>query len=82
MPPANRATADTSRRSFGDVWYSKDGLTWTELKSDVIWTKRHEHSTYVFKDKIWVAGGASEPEYLLNSEVWSLEIPRNWFGDE
>ena len=67
--------------NFGDVWYSKDGLTWTELKSDAIWTKRHEHSAFVFKDKIWVAGGASEPEYLLNSEVWSLEIPRNWFGD-
>jgi hypothetical protein len=68
--------------NFGDVWYSKDGLTWTELKSDVIWTKRHEHSAFVFKDKIWVAGGASEPDYLLNSEVWSLEVPHNWFGDK
>ncbi|MBI2191454.1 MAG: galactose oxidase [Planctomycetes bacterium] len=65
--------------NFGDVWYSKDGKDWTQLKSRVVWKKRHEHSAYVFQDKIWVAGGHAEP---LNSEVWSLEIPRGWFGDE
>ena len=62
---------------FGDVWYSKDGANWTELKSDVIWTNRHEHSAYVFKDRIWLAGGHARP---LNSEVWSLELPRDWQG--
>ena len=65
--------------NFGDVWYSRDGKSWTELKSDVIWKSRHEHSAYVFKDKIWIAGGHADP---LNSEVWSLEIPEGWFGDE
>jgi hypothetical protein len=65
--------------NFGDVWYSQDGKNWTELKSNVIWKARHEHSTYVFQDKIWVAGGYAE---ALNSEVWSLEIPEGWFGDE
>jgi hypothetical protein len=68
--------------NFGDVWYSKDGRTWTELKSDVIWTRRHEHSAFVFQDKIWVAGGAAEPSYKLNSEVWSLEVPRDSLGDQ
>lgn len=67
--------------NFGDVWYSKDGRDWTEFKSDISWIKRHEHSAFVFKDKIWVAGGAAEPNYALNSEVWSLYIPRNWFED-
>jgi hypothetical protein len=66
-------------RNFGDVWYSKDGRTWTELKSDVIWSPRHEHSALVFQDKLWVAAGAAEPNYQLNSEVWSLEVPRDWF---
>lgn len=65
--------------NFGDVWYSKDGRSWTELKSDVVWSKRHEHSAFVFKDKIWVAGGAAEPKYKLDSQVWSLSVPRNWF---
>ena len=64
--------------NFGDVWYSQDGVDWTELKCKVIWTKRHEHSAYVLADKLWVAGGHAEP---LNSEVWSLEIPPTWFDD-
>lgn len=69
-------------KNFGDVWYSKDGKDWIELKSDITWIKRHEHSTFLFKDKIWVAGGAAEPNYLLNSEVWSLFIPRKWFDNK
>ena len=63
----------------GAEWYSKDGKNWTELKSDVIWKSRHEHSAYVFKDKLWVAGGHAEP---LNSEVWTLEVSQGWFGGE
>jgi hypothetical protein len=66
----------TKKANLGDVWYSRDGKNWIELKSDNIWSPRHEHSTVVFKDKIWVAGGAAEPLYQLNSELWSLKIPR------
>ena len=65
--------------NFGDVWYSKDGKTWTELKSDVIWKNRHELSAYVFKEKIWVAGGYAD---TLDSQVWALDIPKNWFETE
>ena len=65
--------------NFGDVWYSKDGKNWTELKSDVIWQNRHEHSAVVFQDKIWLYGGYAD---VLSSEVWTLEIPEDWFGDE
>jgi hypothetical protein len=36
----------------------------------------------VFRDKIWVAGGAAEPSYKLSSEVWSLEVPRDALGDQ
>ena len=80
--------------NYGDVWYSKDGRNWRELKSDVIWTARHEHSTLVFRDNIWIAGGkrdvlrldapTAEADHAraLVSEVWSLHIPENWFNDE
>jgi hypothetical protein len=65
--------------NFGDVWYSKDGRNWSELKANVTWTNRHEPSAFVFKDRIWVAGGYADS---LNSEVWTLEIPKRWFeGD-
>ena len=64
--------------NFGDVWHSKDGVNWTELKSEVVWTQRHAPTANVFKDKIWLAGGHAEP---LSGEVWSLGIPEGWFGD-
>ena len=62
-----------------DVWYSKDGKNWLPLKSKVAWSPRHEHSVFVFQDKIWVAGGHAKP---LNSEVWSVSIPEDWFKDD
>lgn len=65
--------------NFGDVWYTKDGKDWTELKSDVIWKARHEHSVVVFQDKLWLYGGYAD---VLTSEVWTLEVPEGWFGDE
>lgn len=65
-------------KNLGDVWYSKDGRTWKQLQSEVIWKARHEHSTYVFQDKIIVAGGHAMP---LSAEVWSLDIPADWFKD-
>lgn len=64
--------------NFGDTWYSKDGKDWTEFKSKTCWTKRHEPSGFLFNDRIWLAGGHAEP---LNSEVWSLYIPPDYFKD-
>ncbi len=63
--------------NLGDVWYSKDGKNWTEFQPGKTWKARHEHSAYVFQDKLWIAGGHARP---INSEVWSLEIPPDWFG--
>ena len=80
--------------NYRDVWYSKNGKNWTELKSDVIWTARHEHSAFVFQDKIWIAGGKRDVPHLesptaaidhdraLVSDVWSLHVPESWFNDK
>ena len=68
---------DRDEGNFGDVWYSRDGVDWTELKSTQIWSKRHEHSAYVFEDRIWVAGGYGE---VLDSQVWSLYLPPDFFS--
>ncbi|REK17928.1 MAG: galactose oxidase [Planctomycetota bacterium] len=67
-------------RNWNDVWYSRDGRDWRQLVSSKIWKARHEHSAFVWRDKIWIAGGHAQP---LSSEVWSLEVPPDWFpGDE
>jgi hypothetical protein len=65
--------------NLDDVWYSKDGKSWTQLKSDVVWKERHEHSTFVYQDKIWVTGGHAKP---LNGEVWTLKVPPKWFDQQ
>jgi hypothetical protein len=46
--------------------------------SDIQWLNRHELSAFVFHDKIWGAVGAAEPNYKINGEIWSLEIPKDW----
>ncbi len=66
-------------KNWGDVWYSKDGKEWKQLNSEVTWKERHEQSAYVFQGKLWIAGGHAQP---LSSEVWSLELPRDWPGKE
>ena len=62
--------------NWGDVWCSRDGRHWERLTSNVIWKERHEHSVFVFQDKLWIAGGHAQP---LSSEVWSLDLPKDFF---
>jgi hypothetical protein len=64
-------------RNWGDVWSSADGQHWESLPTARCWKERHEHSTFVFQDRLWVVGGHAQP---LNSEVWSLSIPPDWFA--
>jgi hypothetical protein len=65
--------------NWGDAWYSQNGKDWIRLKSNVSWKERHEHSVFVFQDKLWVAGGHAKP---LSSEVWYLSLPTNFFARE
>jgi hypothetical protein len=66
-------------QNWGDVWYSRDGEHWKELRSETTWKARHEHSAFVFQDKLWIAGGHAQP---LSNEVWSLDVPREWLRDD
>jgi len=66
-------------KNWSDVWYTKDGKEWKQLKSNACWKERHELSAFVFQDKIWIAGGMTPP---LANDVWSLEVPKNWFDDK
>jgi hypothetical protein len=62
-------------KNHRDVWFSKDGKTWEEYKSDKVWKERHESSVFLFQDKIWIAGGMTPP---LVNDVWSLRLPKDW----
>lgn len=71
--------SNNPNKNWGDVWHSADGKTWKQFKTETTWKERHEHSLYVFQDKLWLAGGHAQP---LSSEVWSLQLPKDWIGDD
>lgn len=64
--------AQPTWQNFNDVWYSADGVSWKQLVTEDIWSPRHEISTYVYQDRIWVVGGNAWP---LTNDVWQLYIP-------
>ncbi len=74
---ADGGLVKNARTELGRCLAFADGRNWKELKSDVIWKARHEHSTYVHRDRIFVAGGHARP---LSNEVWSLQLPADWTG--
>ena len=78
LPLRLRALTEPASKNWNDVWYSSDGRVCKQLQSKVIWKARHEHSAYVFRDKIWIAAGPAQP---LSSEVWSLGAPPDWFDN-
>lgn len=58
-------------KNWPDAWYSKDGKNWRLLRTEgSSWMERHEHSAFVFKDKLWIAGGMTPP---LVNDVWKLD---------
>jgi hypothetical protein len=63
-------------RNWGDVWYSRNGKDWKQLQAEKTWKERHEHSAYVFQDRLWIAAGHAQP---LSREVWSLDLPKDFF---
>ena len=68
-------TKEPTQHNWGDVWYSRDGKNWQELKAKTVWKARHEHSLYVFDDRLWVVAGHAMP---LSNEVWSLKLPADF----
>lgn len=69
------ANPGSSHGNWNDVWHSGDGVRWERLHCEPVWCPRHEHSTWVFRDRLWVAGGMAPP--LLN-DVWALHLAREW----
>ena len=65
-------------KNWGDVWHSADGAKWLKLETPTAWKERHEQSTWVFQDKLWLAAGHAQP---LSNEVWSLQLPATWTGE-
>jgi hypothetical protein len=68
-----------------DVWKSRDGRSWKRVASgdEVPWGRRVLHYTVAFRDRIWVVGGQTLPQFAPAEErffddVWCTEDGRRW----
>ena len=75
----------TSTLDFGtpknDVWYSSDGINWTQATASASWAARCNHTSVVFDNKIWVLGGrtgTTTPWTTSRNDVWYSSDGINW----
>jgi N-acetylneuraminic acid mutarotase len=66
-----------------DVWSSADGVLWEQATARVPWEQRVLHYTAAFKEKLWVMGGQTLPQFAPEKEafyndVWSSADGVNW----
>lgn len=68
-----------------DVWSSSDGVKWTHVNKgrDVPWGPRVLHYTLAFRDRIWVMGGQTTPQFAPAEErffndVWNSADGVEW----
>ena len=53
-----------------DVWYSTDGITWTEATDAAAWERRSYASALVFDNKMWIIGGWAGTDWEDSNDVW------------
>jgi leucine-zipper-like transcriptional regulator 1 len=69
--------ADEKTQTHGnDIWFSGNGITWSEMQPKSVFPPRAWHSTVVFRDRIWVIGGRDNTGY--RNDVWSSDDGISW----
>lgn len=56
---------------LNDVWYSTDGIDWTEASAAAPFSERTGHASAVFDNKLWVIGGTKEG--IEKNDVWVMD---------
>jgi hypothetical protein len=61
---------------LNDVWYSNDGVTWTEVTTNPpMWFIRTTPASLVYDNKMWVMGGYS---WSCQNDVWYSNDGISW----
>ncbi len=68
---------NTPSTAHNDVWSSADGATWTAATANAAFIARTNPAVFVYKDKMWVAGGKDNGGNLLN-DVWNSTDGVTW----
>jgi parallel beta-helix repeat protein len=63
---------------MNDVWYSSDGVNWTQATASAGWSARYSHTSVVFDNKMWVIGGHTSTSPYNNNDVWYSSDGVNW----
>jgi len=69
---------ENSTRYFSDVWYSDDGITWTQATANAAFGRRCGHKSVVFDDRMWVIGGRDDATRKPLSDVWYSSDGVTW----
>jgi hypothetical protein len=71
-------------QTMNDVWWTVDGVEWTQATLNAAWRPRHDHTTVAFDGSLWVLGGRTlegggwiKLEEQL-SDVWRSNDGVNW----
>ena len=59
--------------ALNDTWYTEDGTTWTQATAAAPWYPRHGHSSVVYDNKLWIAGGQTA-DYVTLDDLWYTSL--------
>lgn len=65
---------------YDDIWYSSDGVTWTQINVAVTGTGRADAALYWFNNKLWLIGGSNSAGVGLN-DIWSSPDGVTWTNE-
>lgn len=63
--------------AYNDVWSSSDGSTWTVANANAAFIARSNPAVFVYKNKMWVAGGKDNGGNYLN-DIWNSADGATW----
>ncbi len=75
--------------NLNDVWYSADGINWSQATDSAPWDRRFNHTSVIFDDKMWVIGGifyeithysptSTYLRWCVYEDVWYSDDGENW----
>ena len=70
-------TLDNPPTRYNDVWYSSDGINWTQATANAGWSARGYHTSIVTNNVMWVMGG-EEAGWHAKNDVWYSINGVNW----
>ena len=68
--------SENSFAETNDVWFSSDGITWSEATDTALFEERGFHSSFVYNNKIWITSGFTNSG--ITNDVWSSDDGVSW----